>query len=198
MPHLIIDLEMSGSEVGYHDVIQIGAILASDNWVEFSRYESLVYPDNEESFNEYSEDIHGITMDDLQDAPMSYEVIEEFEAWVRKSLKRNETAPLHDVTICGQSIINDINFLKYAYENQNFEWSFSYRLVELMSITHLFYSIWDANNIKHPEKYSLQAVAEHFGFFRKEKNHNALEDAELTFLCFKEYFAQSKQLRYMK
>ena len=159
---------MSGSEVGYHDVIQIGAILASDNWVELSRYESLIYPDNEESFNEYSDDIHGITMEDLQDAPMSYEVIEEFEAWVRKSLKRNDTAPLHDVTICGQSIINDINFLKYAYENQNLEWSFSYR---------------------------LQAVAEYFGFFRKEKNHNALEDAELTYLCFKEYFSRARKLK---
>lgn len=195
MPHLIIDLEMSGSKVGYHDLIQIGAVIASDNWAILSEFESLVYPDNEEAFTEYSEEVHGITLEDLEDAPMSYEVIENLEAWLRKSLKRKPDAALTDVVLCGQSVINDINFLKQKYDELNLDWSFSYKLIDLLSFTYLFYKIWDVNGIPHPSRYSLQTVAEHFGIFRKEENHNALEDAKMTYECFKKYFEITNQIR---
>ena len=49
MPYLVVDLEMSGPEPGYHEIIQIGAVLLNDNWVELGTYLSNVYPENEEA-----------------------------------------------------------------------------------------------------------------------------------------------------
>jgi DNA polymerase III epsilon subunit-like protein len=68
MPYLILDLEMSGQEAGYHDIIQIGALLADNDWKVLSKFETLVYPDNEETFSSYSEKVHGISLEDLEDA----------------------------------------------------------------------------------------------------------------------------------
>jgi DNA polymerase III epsilon subunit-like protein len=39
MPYLIFDLEMSGGEVGFNEIIQIGAVLAGDNWKLISEFE---------------------------------------------------------------------------------------------------------------------------------------------------------------
>ncbi|MCF8371938.1 MAG: hypothetical protein K9H64_09965 [Bacteroidales bacterium] len=114
---------MSGSKVGYYDLIQIGVVIASNNWANLSEFESLAYPDKEEAYTEYSEEVNAITLDDLEDAPMSHQVIENIEAWIRKSLKRNPTASLTDVVLCGQSVINDINFLKQKYDELNLDWT---------------------------------------------------------------------------
>lgn len=44
MPYLIFDLEMSGPDVGYHDILQIGAVLADNQWNKLSEFESLFIP----------------------------------------------------------------------------------------------------------------------------------------------------------
>jgi DNA polymerase III epsilon subunit-like protein len=44
MPYLVVDLEMSGPEPGYHEIIQIGAVLLNDNWVELGTFLTNVYP----------------------------------------------------------------------------------------------------------------------------------------------------------
>jgi DNA polymerase-3 subunit epsilon len=56
-----------------------------------------------------------------------------------------------------------------------------------MSLSFVFYQIFDANGKKRPQSYSLKAVAEMFGLSRDDEQHNALEDAKLTYACFKEY-----------
>lgn len=187
MPYLIFDLEMTGSEAGYHDMIQIGAVLADDNWKLISSFESLVYPNNEETFTKAAEEIHGISLIDLEDAPMSHEVLENMEAWVRKSLHREAKDSLKDLVMCGQSVINDINFLKEEYSYLNINWPYSFKLIDLMSLSFVFYQIFDANGKKRPQSYSLKAVAEMFGLSRDDEQHNALEDAKLTYDCFKQY-----------
>jgi DNA polymerase III subunit epsilon len=135
MPYLIFDLEMTGGEVGYNDIIQVGAVLADDNWLKLSTFESLVYPNDESTFTKAAEDIHGISIYDLEDAPMPHEVLENLETWIRKTLRREASTPLHDVTLCGQSVINDINFLKEEYNNQNMKWPFSFKLIDLLSLS---------------------------------------------------------------
>jgi DNA polymerase III subunit epsilon len=188
MPYLIFDLEMSGTEVGYHDIIQIGAVLANDNWDQIATFESLVYPDNEETFNQKAEEIHGISIFDLEEAPSSYDVLENFETWVRKYLRRSKTDKLTDVIICGQSVINDINFLKQKYDELNLNWPFSFKLVDLLSMSVLVFRVLENNNFEKPKSYSLKNVALHFGINREDVQHNALEDSLITFQCFKKYF----------
>ena len=60
MPYLVVDLEMSGPEPGYHEIIQIGAVLLNDNWVELGTFLTNVYPENEEAFTASAEKVHGL------------------------------------------------------------------------------------------------------------------------------------------
>lgn len=195
MPYLIFDLEMSGTEFDYHDIIQIGAILTDDNWNKISDFESLVYPDNPETFSTQSEEIHGISIYDLEDAPSSYEAFEDFENWLRKNLRRNKNENLYDVILCGQSVINDVNFLKVKYNELNLTWPFSSKLIDLLSISFLFYKIFDNNNITRPKSMSLKSVAQMFQIKREETTHDALEDAMITYYCFKKYFEISERIK---
>ena len=60
-------------------------------------------------------------------------------------------------------------------------------MIDLLSITFIVYKILDSNDIKRPKSMSLKSVAEFFNINREDEKHNALEDAEITYLCFKEY-----------
>jgi len=194
MPYLIFDLEMSGTESDYHDIIQIGAVLTDDNWNKISEFESLVYPDNPDTFSFYSEEIHGISLIDLEEAPSAYDVFDDLENWMRKSLKRNSNDRLHDIILCGQSVINDINFLRFKYNELNLTWPFSGKMIDLMSITFVFYKIFDFNSKPRPKSFSLKSVAQMFKIEREDDYHNALEDAKITHACFKEYMTLINQL----
>lgn len=195
MPYLIFDLEMTGTESDYHDIIQIGAVLVDEQWNKVSEFESLVYPDNPETISKYSEEIHGISLSDLEDAPSAYDVFEDFENWIRKNLKRKQNENIYDVILCGQSVINDINFLKFKYSELNIPWPFSSKLIDLLTITFVFYKIFDCNGINRPKSMSLKSVAQMFQIERDGDNHNALEDANITYSCLKEYIKLSKQVK---
>jgi DNA polymerase-3 subunit epsilon len=195
MPYLIFDLEMTGSESDYHDIIQIGAVLVDDHWNKVSEFESLVYPDNSETFSKYSEEIHGISLYELEDAPSAYDVFEDFESWMRKNLRRNQNENMFDVILCGQSVINDINFLKFKYSELNLPWPFSSKLIDLLTISFIFYKIFDQNGIDRPKSMSLKSVSKMFKIEREGNNHNALEDAKITYACLKEYIKLSEQIK---
>ncbi|MCK6611715.1 MAG: 3'-5' exonuclease [Bacteroidia bacterium] len=192
--YLIIDLEMSGSESDYHDILQIGCVLADKNWKTMWEFESLVYPENPDSFSADSEKIHGLSLSDLQDAPLIEDVLENLETGLRKALHRQPQDSLRDLVICGQSVMNDINFLRQNYTEVHMNWPFSYKMFDLMSVTMLFERIWQNTGKPCPKSLSLKSVAAHFGIHREEEHHNALEDAKLTQACFKKYDELSKSL----
>ena len=77
--YLVLDLEMTGDDPGWHEIIQIGAVMFDDNWNKLGTFLSNVYPENEESFSIPSAAVHGLTLEILEDAPMIYDVIEEFD-----------------------------------------------------------------------------------------------------------------------
>jgi DNA polymerase-3 subunit epsilon len=188
MNYLFLDLEMTGSEAGYHDIIQIGAVLTNDKFDVLAEYTSLVYPENEEVFSEEAEEIHGISIHDLEDAPMIHEVLDEFETWIRKTLHRKNNDPIKDVVVCGQSILNDINFLMAADNNQHILWPFSFRILDLMTLTETMYRIFDAKKMERPKSYSLRAVSKYLKIAINDQKHDALEDARLTLQCFQGYY----------
>jgi DNA polymerase-3 subunit epsilon len=194
MPFLVVDLEMSGPEPGYHEIIQIGAVLLNDNWVELGTYLSNVYPENEEAFTASAEKIHGLSLDELQEAPMIYEVLEDFEQWIRKLLKR-QGGDLRDVVICGQSVIFDVNFLKFAYSGENLEWPFSNKLIDLHTIAFYTFRILEANGKTVPRSLSLKAISAWFGFEREGDTHNALEDSQLTMQCLQKFFRMAAKFK---
>jgi DNA polymerase-3 subunit epsilon len=188
MKYLVLDLELTGPDRGYHDMIQIGAVLCDAQWNEQSHFLSNVYPENPEAISQRSEEIHGLSIYDLEDAPARYEVLESFEQWVRQTLGRNEYASLKDVILCGQGVLTDVNFLKWAFEEENIDWPFSYKILDLMSLSLLMYKVLKNNG-------SLDAVAAMFGLSRDGEEHNALEDARLTAACFKAYWEIADNLK---
>lgn len=192
MAFLVLDIEMTGPEPGWNEIIQIGAELYDDRWNQLGTFLQNVYPENEEAFSSRSEEIHGLSLDDLADAPMIYDVIPEFEKWIKKL---NHGKPLSSVIICGQSVINDINFLQYAYRNEKMKWSFSNKLLDLHTLSYLFFQILEKNGKNVPRSLSLGSVSTYFGFDREEDTHNALEDAQLTAKCFKEFFKLIDQVK---
>jgi DNA polymerase-3 subunit epsilon len=197
MAFLVLDLEMTGTMPGWHEIIQIGAVLYDDNWHELGKYESLVYPENEESFSAPAEEVHGISIYDLDEAPMQHEVLPEMEKWILNKLgiHKGGFRELQKVVICGQSVINDINFLKFAYEKEKMRWPFSRKLIDLHTLSYFCFRILEANGQSTPRRLSLDAVSEFFGFSRDGDQHNALEDAILTAKCLKEFFKIADTLK---
>ena len=138
----------------------------------------------------------------LKDAPMIYDMLPEMEEWIieklgiRKTQNTTDNTPyLRDVIICGQSVINDINFLKEAYRLEKLKWPFSRTLVDLHTLAYFSFRILKKNGKPVPARLSLKDIAGHFGFERESEHHNALEDAILTAQCLKEVFRLADRLQ---
>ena len=196
MPFLVLDLEMTGPEPDYNEIIQVGAVLFDDDWNERGQYLTNVYPENEEGFSSESEKIHNLSLAELQDAPMIYDVLPEMETWIIKQLGLVKRGPstdnsglLRDVIICGQSVINDINFLKEAYRLEKLKWPYSRTLIDLHTLAYFVFRGMKKRKQRVPDRLSLTAIAAYFGFEREGDFHNALEDAVLTAQCLKKVFA---------
>lgn len=192
MPFLVLDLEMSGPDPGWNEIIQIGAVLYDDNWLERGQYLTNVYPENEEAFTASSEKVHNLSLADLEDAPMIYDVLPELEEWIITQLNITKRGPasdnlpyLRDVIICGQSVIHDIHFLQEAYRNEKLKWPYSRTLVDLHTLSYFVFRVLKKNGRKTAERLSLTAIAAYFDFEREDTFHNALEDAVLTAKCLK-------------
>lgn len=186
MSFLVLDIEMTGPEPGWNEIIQIGAEFFDDQWRSLGTYLQNVYPENEEAFTAKSEEVHGLSIDDLEEAPMIFDVIPEFEKWLKKL---NSGKPnLSNVIICGQSVVYDINFLRFAYRKEKINWPFSNKQIDLHTVSYLFFKILEKNGQSVPRSLSLGSVSGYFGFEREDETHNALEDAQLTARCFKEFF----------
>lgn len=196
MHYLSIDLEMTGLEPGWHEIIQIGAVLYDEQWNEQGRYLTNVYPENEESYSIPALEVHGLTMEELEDAPQIHEVLPEFEDWILETMGHRLTAmdgrqkqnALRGTLICGQSVVNDVNFLKFAYRDQHLKWPFSNTLVDLHTLSFYLFPLLRQAGMEPPKKRSLEAIAAFYGFERESEEHNALEDAVLTAQCLRELF----------
>ena len=200
MYYLSLDLEMTGLEPGWHEIIQVGAALYDENWKQISTFISNVYPENEESFSIPAQRVHDLTIEELDEAPMQNEVLEEFEAWIMSSLYIKADDPdkwrkMRDIMLCGQSVINDINFLKFAYRKEKMKWPYSYRLLDLYNIALFLFPVLERSGKAVPHKYSLDAISQYFGFEREGASHNALEDAIITADCLREVMAIQGKLR---
>ena len=195
MPFLVLDLEMSGPDPEYNEIIQIGAVLFDDDWLEKGRYLTNVYPENKEAFTASAEKVHNLSLSDLEEAPMIYDVIPELETWIittlgiRKQGNGPDNTPyLRHVVICGQSVMNDIQFLKEAYRLEKLKWPYSRVLVDLHTLSYFVFRLLKRKGKNTPRGLSLTDIARHFDLEREDDFHNALEDAVLTAACLKRLF----------
>ncbi len=112
-----------------------------------------------------------------------------------KSLRRKRPESLKDLTLVGQSVYYDLNFLKIGYNRLNLDWLFSNKLIDLYSITYVMEQALKANKLPTPKSLGLGAVASYFGFEREDSVHNALEDAKLTAACIKGWMQMSAGMK---
>lgn len=191
MNYLVVDFEMSGDDPTWHEIIQIGAVLYTAGWKELGRYETNVYPENEESFSQPSAEVHGLSLQDLKEAPMMNEVLPAFEEWIIRS-RGLQPDPfdnrrlLRGTMLAGLGLVNDYSFFRAAYRYENRDWPYSYRMLDMQSLTHALFPIFRQAGLDAPKKQSLDAISAFFGFEREGYDHNALEDAVLTGDCFRE------------
>ena len=150
----------------------------------------------------WSEKIHNLSLADLEDAPMIYDVMPELEEWICTQLglrvpkgQPDRTPFLRDVIICGQSVINDINFLKEAHRYEKLKWPYSRVLLDLHTLEYFTFRVLRANVRQTPDRLSLTAIAGYFGFTREDGFHNAPEDAVLTVKCLKEVFKLAEGMK---
>lgn len=198
MYYLIFDVETTGLEVGYHEIIQLGACLYDAKWNQISTFLTNIYPEHKDRFSIPASKVHELSIYDLDEAPQLHEALESFEGWVLQNIsggRQNGRSTLRNVMLCGQSVTTDINFLKTAYNQQHISWEFSYRVLDLFVLSNYFFSILKFNNISTPKSLSLGAVAEYFGFERETEVHNALEDAILTAKCLKIIMLNAKKFQ---
>jgi len=203
MNYLVFDLEMTGTEPGWHEIVQIGAAIYDENWEKKSSFLTNVYPENEESFSLPALEVHGLTLDILEEAPMLHEAIEAFENWAvttvlghKKWQEHQKPGALKRLVVCGQSVHYDINFLRFAYMDLKQPYPFSFKTIDLYQQAYFLFRLLRENGQPTSKGLSLGALSEYFGLQREGDMHNALEDAELTAACLKEVFNYLPKFKY--
>lgn len=193
--YLCIDLEMSGSIPGTHDIIQIGAVLLDENFEPKSEFESLIYPENEADFDPGAKKVHGISRFELEEAPSLEEMLDDLEYWLQEEGGFTSRKAMRNLKICGQGINNDISFLKSSYETIKLTWPFAYQFIDLQDIMLFYKHILQANEMEFPQRLSLDSIGSFLNMERTRIKHNALEDADLTARCLAELFRRGKEIK---
>ncbi len=197
--YLVLDLEMSGPDPEYNEIVQIGAVLCNSNWKELGRFITNVYPENVKGFSSASEKIHDLSLADLENAPMLFDALESFEKWILKTLtipefqKENK---FRDIILSGQSVMYDINFLRAGYNKQKVKWLFNHTQLDLHTLSWFLFRILEENGFEMPRNRSLGAIASFFELEREGDTHNALEDAVLTKECLAGVMSYIPYLKY--
>lgn len=193
--YLVLDLETTGTEVGYHEIIQLGAVLLDQDFNEISNFFSNVCPVYENRFSKEAQKVHYLSMIDLENAPAIYEIIPQFEDWIMKSLKLKNKKELRNLVLAGQSVYFDIIFLQYAYKQNQIPYPFSHKILDLKILAFYYFTILKNNNINVPQSLSLESIANFFNLKRSSNIHNALEDAVLTAKCISIILNESKKFK---
>lgn len=177
---LALDLETTGLDHNYNEIIQIGAILLDKHLNQLGNFESFVCPVHpergiekrgKEEFNVYK--YIGIESEDLKSAPPLHIVIEKFLKFLRSKIKSKN---LKHITIFGQNPKFDYLFLKEAFLKCAVEFPFNYHVIGLDSI-YAFYGLIADNQL--PSNIGLHRMCEKFGI-TNPKEHDAMADITVT------------------
>lgn len=153
--YIVFDIETTGLDSSYDEVIEIGAIKVKNNKT-VSKFNSLVKPKNE--IDEYITELTGITNEMVKDAPTIEEVLPDFMDYIGNDI------------LIGHNVNFDINFI---YDNL-------YRN-KLDVLTNDFIDIMRISRKLLPElpHHRLIDLAKYFKI-DSTNNHRSLKDCEIT------------------
>lgn len=166
--YVVMDLETTGLDPRFDEIIEIGAIKYHDD-IEIDRFQSLVKPENK--INSYTTELTGITDEMVQGAPDIDSVLPVFLSFVGDHL------------IVGHNVNFDVNFI---YDSA--EWlklpPFSNDFIDTLRIGRRLY--------KDIRKHDLLTLVSYLGI-GDTVEHRALSDCISTHQCYmkmKSYAAQ--------
>lgn len=141
MNYLILDLEVTGDDPGWHDIVALSAVLCDENWQSISDFSTLIYPSEDDGFKLVAERNPRIDLTELKDAPLPFDALEQFENWIMKSLgyrpdPLEKEEHLSKVVLCGYNFMSTYSFLRIAYLEDNINWHFAPGMLDLYSILH--------------------------------------------------------------
>lgn len=190
MNYLVLDLDMTGDDPGWHDLVGIAAILCKPDWTPVAKFEKLIYPKDKDAFTLVADRLPHINIKELEDAPMMYEILDDFEKWIVKSMGLRAEDPLaiadalSEVIMCGHAFVNDYSFLRMAYGEENKDWHFSNQMFDLTTFAHFYFQWRKKNGENTPSSLSLKAIAHGVNVLPEDDLSISLENADITRKCY--------------
>ena len=156
---VVLDLETTGLDFQYDDIIEFAAIRVR-NGVAVDSYESLIHITNK--LDPYITELTGITNEMLTDAPSLEDVLSKARAF------------MGDDILVGYNVNFDINFLYDAYEKTGGEY-----------FNNNYIDAWRFSRRLFPEQkhHRLKDMVETLNISRSDE-HRALSDCDATLECY--------------
>lgn len=153
--YIIFDIETTGLDSSYDEVIEIGAIKVKNNKI-VSKFNSLVKPKNE--IDEYITELTGITNEMVKDAPTIEEILPDFMDYIGNDI------------LIGHNVNFDINFIYDNLYRNKFD-----------VLTNDFIDTMRISRKLLPElpHHRLIDLAKYFKI-DSTNNHRSLKDCEIT------------------
>lgn len=153
--YIIFDIETTGLDSSYDEVIEIGAIKVKNNKI-VSKFNSLVKPKNE--IDEYITELTGITNEMVKDAPTIEEILPDFMNYIGNDI------------LIGHNVNFDINFIYDNLYRNKFD-----------VLTNDFIDTMRISRKLLPElpHHRLIDLAKYFKI-DSTNNHRSLKDCEIT------------------
>lgn len=153
--YIVFDIETTGLDSSYDEVIEIGAIKVKNNKT-VSKFNSLVKPKNE--IDEYITELTGITNEMVKDAPTIEEILPDFMNYIGNDI------------LIGHNINFDINFIYDNLYRNKFD-VLTNDFIDTMRISRKLLS-----ELPH---HRLIDLAKYFKI-DSTNNHRSLKDCEIT------------------
>ena len=155
--YVIIDIETTGLDPEYCEIIELAAIKYENN-KEIAQFNSLVKPDYE--IDSFITDLTGITNEMVKNSPKLSEVIIDFYNFIK------------DEILIGHCVYFDINFIYDALEKENIILANDY--INIMRFSNKI--------LPHLENQKLNTISTHYNVTLP--NHRALTDCIATNQCY--------------
>lgn len=163
--YIVFDLETTGLDCSFDDIIEIGAIKFEDN-TEISRFHS--YVNIKRDIPKRIVELTGITNEMIRNAPELEKTLADFKEFISDS-----------VLIAHNSSF-DMKFLQTNY-NRIFHITLDNSVIDTLALSRKY--------LKNIQNHKLVTIKEHFGI--QVGSHNALDDCEVTSklyqYCFERY-----------
>lgn len=167
--YIIIDIETTGLDTTFDEIIEIGALKIKGNKI-VDTYTTLIKPKYE--IAEYITQLTGITNQMVKNAPSIEEIIKPFKEFIEGNI------------LVGHNFNFDLNFL---YDNSM---KFLEEPIENDFIDTLRLSRYLLKDLKH---HRLIDIADHYKIDILG-NHRSLKDCEITYACYNALMEEAKRI----